>query len=75
MVCEWVAFSKSDNACSSVMSWDVLSLGLPAELPNGKSLNKKRGTPHHSTMSLAQPITTVGTPLASRCLAVKLTVW
>ena len=45
------------------------SNGRPAELPSGKSLNRKRGTPQCSTMSLAQPMITVGIPFASRCRA------
>ena len=41
------------------------SFGRPAALPSGKSENSKRGTPTYSTMSLAQPMTTVAMPLAS----------
>ena len=51
------------------------SCGLPQELPSGKSLNRKRGTPAHSTMSLAAPMTTVGMPFRSRYRATRLTVW
>ena len=47
----------------------------PPELPSGKSLNRKRGTPQCSTMSFAQPMITVGMPCASRCRATRLTVW
>ena len=38
------------------------SWGLPAALPSGKSEKRKRGTPTCSTMSLAQPMTTVAMP-------------
>ena len=41
------------NARSSVKRCVSGSCGLPQELPNGKSLNRKRGTPVCSTMSLA----------------------
>ena len=58
-----------------VRACDATSLGLPAALPSGKSLNRKRGTPTRSTMSLAQPMTTVGIPFASRWRATRLTVW
>ena len=60
---------------SSVCSCDASSCGLPALLPSGKSLNRKRGTAACSTMSLAQPISTVGMPLASRWRATRLHVW
>ena len=39
---------------------------LAAALPNGKSLNKRRGTPQYSTISLAAPIMTVAMPCSSR---------
>ena len=48
------------SASSSVSACDSTSCGLPAELPSGKSENRKRGTAACSTMSLAHPITTVG---------------
>ncbi len=54
---------------------DSTSPGRPHELPSGKSLHRKRGTPAASTMSLAQPMMTVGMPFASRCRAIRLTVW
>ena len=49
-----------------VRAWLSSSNGRPPALPSGKSENRKRGTPQCSTMSLAQPMTTVGIPCASR---------
>ena len=49
--------------------------GFPHGFPSGKSVNTKRATPHSSTMSRAEPMIAVGTPLASRCRATRLTVW
>jgi hypothetical protein len=49
--------------------------GLPHGLPRGKSLNRKRATPHCSTMSRAEPTTTVAMPFSSKCLETRLTVW
>src|SRR5207237_747424 len=69
------ADSSTRNASSSVSACDSTSKGRPALLPSGKSLKRKRGTPQYSTMSLAQPMTTVGRPLASRWRATRLTVW
>src|SRR6185295_15963492 len=54
------AVSSSRRASSSVRAWDSTSNGRPAELPSGKSLHTKRGTPQCSTMSFAQPMITVG---------------
>src|SRR6266542_1159960 len=58
------ALSRTRRASSSVWVWDSTSKGRPAELPSGKSLKRKRGTPQCSTMSFAQPMITVGMPLA-----------
>jgi hypothetical protein len=69
------ADSRTRNASSNVSRCDSLSNGFPAALPRGKSLNKKRGTPQCSTISRAQPITTVAMPCASRRRAARLTVW
>ena len=67
--------SSRRSASSSVSACESTSCGLPAELPSGKSLNRKRGTAACSTMSLAQPITTVGMPFASRWRATSAVVW
>src|SRR2546422_5184244 len=56
------ARSRSCNPSSSVSACEPASNGRPAELPSGKSLNRKRGTPQCSTMSFAQPMITVGIP-------------
>ena len=69
------AASSTRSASSSVVACDSVSNGRPAELPSGKSLKRKRGTPQCSTMSFAHPMITVGRPLASRCRATRLTVW
>ena len=47
------ALSRTRSASSSVWRCDATSNGRPAELPSGKSLNRKRGTPQCSTMSFA----------------------
>src|SRR5438477_8800487 len=60
------AVSRNRNASSSVKACEFGSFGRPAGLPSGKSLNKNRGTPTYSTMSLAHPMMIVGMPLASR---------
>ena len=70
-----VAVSRVSKANERVSCWDVGSWGLPAELPKGKSLKTKRGTPQCSTMSLAEPMMTVAMPFASRWRAAKLTDW
>jgi hypothetical protein len=49
--------------------------GLPQGLPSGKSENMNRATPHCSTISRAQPNTTVGRPWASKWRETRLTVW
>jgi len=67
------ARSRRRNANSTVKAWDYGSVGRPAALPSGKSLNRKRGTPQYSTMSLAHPITTVAMPFSSKCRAARLT--
>src|SRR6185437_180551 len=67
--------SSRRRASSRVCACESRSKGRPAELPRGKSLHTKRGTPQCSTMSLAQPMITVGMPLASRCRAARPTVW
>jgi hypothetical protein len=38
-------------------------------------VNTKRGTPHCSTISRAEPTMTVGSPFISRCRATRPTVW
>src|SRR4030095_837325 len=67
--------SSSRSASWRVRAGDSTSKGRPAELPSGKSLHTKRGTPQWPTMSRAQPLITVETPLVSRCRAARLTVW
>ena len=47
------------------LSWLARSWGRPAALPSGKSEKRKRGTPTYSTMSFAQPMTTVAMPAVS----------
>ena len=69
------AVSSTRSASSSVKACDCGSFGRPAGLPSGKSVNRKRGTPTYSTMSLAQPMTTVGMPFCFEVRAARLTVW
>ena len=61
-----IADSRTFNASSIVKACDLTSLGFPAAFPSGKSLKRKRGAPTCSTMSLAQPMITVGMPFSSR---------
>ena len=69
-----IAVSSTCIAKLSVACWLALSDGRPAGLPNGKSLNRKRGTPTYSTISFAHPSTTVGMPASSNRRADRLTV-
>ena len=63
------ADSSRRKASSRVKAWDWGSFGRPAALPNGKSLNRKRGAPQYSTMSFAHPMTRVAMPFSSKCRA------
>jgi hypothetical protein len=53
----------------------IIVRSLPQGLPSGKSENMNRATPHCSTISRAQPNTTVGRPWASKWRETRLTVW
>ena len=61
------------SAKSSVAACDAGSCGRPAALPSGRSEKTNRGTPTCSTMSLAQPSTTVAMPCSSSARAARLT--
>lgn len=69
------ARSRRSSAAPTMDFCISRSPGLPQGFPRGKSVNRKRATPHSSTTSLAEPTTTVGMPLASRWRATRLTVW
>ena len=69
------ADSSTSRARASVAACDSASFGRPAGLPSGKSENSRRGTPTCSTMSLAQPITTVAMPAASSARAASAMLW
>ena len=69
------ARSSRSRAIPTIERCIPASQGLPQGFPSGKSVKTKRATPHSSTMSRAEPITTVGMPFSSRCRATRLTVW
>src|SRR6185295_14164892 len=71
----WLVAAKRSRAKSSVARCEAGSFGRPAGLPRGKSENNRRGTPTYSTISLAQPSTTVAMPALSKARAARLALW